>query len=146
MRTMSFLTPLLALSVLGCGSSEFDMVPVSGIVTLDGKPVSGARVIFSPQRSGQDALSAGPASDGKTDDDGRYSLASSIDGTGGAVVGSHTVTISTYLAESDRSRDTYAILREEEIPQKYNEPGALTVEVPPGGSDTVDFELHSQKK
>ena len=122
------------------------MAPVSGVVTLDGEPVPGARVIFSPQRTGQDALSAGPASDGQTNEDGRYTLASSMDSKPGAVVGPHTVTISTYLAESDRSRDTHTVIRKEEIPQRYNEPGALSFEVPAKGTEAADFELESRRR
>ena len=112
----------------------------------DGQPVAGARVIFSPERTGQDALAAGPASDGTTDENGQFTLASSIDGKRGAVVGRHSITISTYLAESDRSKDTYEVVRQEEIPQRYNQPGALTFDVPEDGTKSADFELQSAKR
>lgn len=146
MRFTIPLASIVLLSTFGCGSGEFDLAPVSGVVTLDGQPVPNARVIFSPQRTGQDALAAGPASDGATDETGRYTLSSSVDGTRGAVVGAHTVTISTYLAESDRSKDTYKVLRQEEIPPKYSEPGALTFDVPSGGTEDGNFDLQSGKK
>ena len=54
------LTACLLLFLTGCGSSAYDLVPVSGIVTLDDKPVAGARVVFEPTRSGEAALNAGP--------------------------------------------------------------------------------------
>lgn len=146
MRFQISLLSLIMLSTIGCGSSEFDMAPVSGVVTLDGEPVADARIIFSPQRTGKEALSAGPASDGTTDETGRFTLATSIEGTTGAVVGAHTVTISTYLAESDRSKDTYKVVRDEEVPAKYNKPGALTFDVPSDGTKQADFKLESSKK
>ena len=131
--------------IVGCGSSEFDLVPVSGTVTLDGEPVAGARVIFEPHRTGEDALSAGPSSNGVTDETGRFTLATTMDEDQGAVVGKHTVTISTYLAEVDRTRDTGRIIRQEEIPARYAEPGALTFEVSDGGTENAVFDLRAEK-
>ena len=134
---------MLVVTAAGCGSSPYDFAPVSGTVTLDGQPVAGARVIFEPQRSGKEALEAGPGSDGKTDEDGRYTLATTDAGETGAVVGPHTVMISTYQAEIDRTRDSSRVVRKEEIPARYLEPGALTFEVLPEGSDQADFALQS---
>jgi len=131
----------VAITCVGCDSGEFALVPVGGVVTLDGNPVAGARVIFSPQRTGEEALVAGPASDGLTDDTGRYSLVTSVSGENGATVGAHTVTIRTYTAKSDRSKDTHTVVRKEEIPAAYQEPGALVFEVPSGGTEAADFEL-----
>lgn len=142
-RLTMFWLPLL---LAGCTSSEFDLAPVSGTVTLDGEPVAGARVIFEPQRTGEAALSAGPSSDGQTDDDGRYVLQTSVKELRGAVVGPHTVTISTYMAESDRSRDTSTVIRKEEIPERYHEPGALTFDVPSAGSDSANFDLNTRDR
>ena len=128
-------------SLCGCNSSKFDLAPVSGVVTLDGEPVADARVIFEPQRTGQEALSAGPSSNGVTDDEGRFTLETTVEGHRGAVVGAHTVTVSTYLAEIDRTKDTSRIIRQEEIPARYQEPGALTFTVPSDGTTTADFSL-----
>ena len=125
----------------GCGTREFELSPVSGIVTLDGTPVAGARVIFEPMRTGQQALAAGPSSDGTTDEAGRYSLELTSDGTLGAVVGDHSVTISTYLAEFDRSRNVGQVVRKEEIPPRYFEPDALMFKVPAEGTEQANFPL-----
>lgn len=144
MKPAAFMVCAFAILATGCGSSEFDLAPVSGIVTLDGKPVAGARVIFEPQRTGQDALSAGPGSDGLTSEDGRYSLVTSVGEQPGAVVGAHTVMISTYMAKSDRSRDASTVVRKEEIPPRYLEPGAIAFDVPAGGSEHADFDLQTR--
>ena len=70
-----------------------------------------------------------------TDEEGRYSLQTSVEQRQGAVVGPHTVTISTYEAEADRSRDFGRVIRKEEIPKRYFEPGALSFDVPEAGSN-----------
>ena len=128
----------------GCGSGEYQLVPVSGTVTLDGDPVVGARVIFEPQRTDKQALSAGPSSDGKTDDQGRYSLQTTAAGKRGAIAGPHSVVITTFQAELDRTRETSNVIRKEEIPQRYRDVGGLTYVVPPEGSDAADFQLQSR--
>jgi hypothetical protein len=140
MRLATFTVGVLALAS-GCGTSEFELAPVSGTVTLDGEPVAAARVIFEPQRDGQEAFSAGPGSDGMTDEAGRYSLRTSVSGDAGAVIGQHRVTISTYLSEVDRTRDMGRVVRAEEIPPRYFTPGALSFEVPAEGTDNADFAL-----
>lgn len=136
---------LLMMVLVGCNSSEYDLVPVSGTVTLDGDPVTEARVIFEPQRTGKEALKAGPSSNGVTDENGSYTLLTTVDEDKGAVVGKHTVTISTYLAEVDRSRDSSRIIRKEEIPARYLEPGTLSFDVPSEGTEAADFALTSKK-
>lgn len=144
MKALNHFLLLTGVVAWGCSSSEFDLAPVSGTVTMDGRPVAGARVIFEPSRTGQAALSAGPSSDGTTDEEGRYSLLTSVDEDRGAVVGKHSVTITTYLAKSDRSRDTSEVVRREEIPKKYFEPGVLTFDVPADGTSRADFALESK--
>jgi hypothetical protein len=66
----SLLCALVTLA--GCGkgsSSDVKTEQVEGVVTLDGKPVPGATVTFSPVDENQGA----PAT-GVTDDSGRYAL------------------------------------------------------------------------
>lgn len=129
----------------GCNNSPYELAPVSGTVTLDGEPVAQARVIFEPSRTGEDALTAGPSSNGLTDEAGRYTLLTTVNEDEGAVIGSHTITISTYLGQSDRSKDTGQVIRKEVIPARYREAGALTFDVPSNGTDTADFSLKSKK-
>jgi hypothetical protein len=85
---------LLLAFVGGCGTKGF--APVSGTVTLDGKPLPNASVNFQPLDSKQ----SGQGSVGKTDADGRYSLRVVVDNKAGAVVGKHRVSISS-VAEDD---------------------------------------------
>jgi hypothetical protein len=61
----------LLLAVLpGCGSSPPDIVPVEGVVLLDGAPLPKAKVRFYPQFDNGAAFIA----HGATDDNGRFIL------------------------------------------------------------------------
>ena len=126
------------LLVSGCGSGDsYQIVPVSGRVTLDGQPVSGARVLFEPVGEG-DELDLGPGSFGKTDAEGRYTL-DTVDRRPGALVGEHQVMISTFEMAPDLTKmDT---VRKEEIPARYNAESDLTFDVSAEGTDAADFEL-----
>ena len=63
--------PLLLL--VGCGQEPHAIAPVSGRVTLNGKPLPNAGVTFSPMPAGA-KVDAGPGSAGVTDADGHYTL------------------------------------------------------------------------
>lgn len=79
------LLPILVL-IAGCGSNGPEMAKVRGIVTLDGKPVEDAAVGFAPQNGDRPAT-------GTTDASGQFTLTTFTPGDG-AVVGTHTVTVS----------------------------------------------------
>lgn len=122
------------LLLAGCGD-EFDRVPVSGRVTLNGEPFVGAHVQFQPvAQEGQTA--AGQGSFGVTDDNGHYSQ-EGIEGQAGAVPGPNRVIISRTkeLPASDLSSPL-----DSSIPEKYTD-GSTLFEVPAGGTEQADFEL-----
>ena len=125
---------------LGCGSEKF--APVSGTVTMNGKPLAGALVIFSPiAREG--SIDAGPGSSGKTNDKGEYTLTSDT-GRTGALVGKHRVSVSLMkpgTGESDDRRRPGQLVNQ--VPVKYNGKTELTYKVPAGGTDKADFALKS---
>lgn len=68
--TCSFLFLCTLVVCVGCGSSAIKTEPVTGIVTLDGKPVEAAFVTFIPKEQGEGAT----VSFGTSDATGRYSL------------------------------------------------------------------------
>jgi hypothetical protein len=72
--------------IAGCGSNGPETVKVRGIVSLDGKPVEDATVGFTPKDGGRPAM-------GTTDASGQFTLTTFTPGDG-AVVGTHTVTVS----------------------------------------------------
>jgi hypothetical protein len=80
--------------LLGCSSEpSVGAVPVTGTVTLDGKPVEGATISFVPD--GDSSLSAS----GLTDASGNFRLTSVSPGDG-AVPGKYKVTVSKLTADS----------------------------------------------
>lgn len=125
------------LTVAGCGSgSGVKLVPVEGIVTLDGKPVADAEVSFRP--------AGGRPSGGRTNAEGHYTLTYTREEKG-ALIGNHQVSITTFLEADDESPDPIRQKgRQELIPQKYNKKTTLQVDVEPGGVFLADFSLESK--
>ncbi len=142
-RKAFVLYAILALVLGGCDASPFDVAPVSGRVTLDGEPLANAKIAFSPMMQ-SDSPVVGPGSIGKTDEQGRYTL-ETFHGDTGAVVGSHAVQMSTIeFGEVDEDTERAEVIRPNLVPDKYRATGALTYEVPFGGSSTADFNLTSE--
>lgn len=73
----------------GCGRKEPKLVPISGIVKINGMPASNIAVRFMPD--GQKG-SHGPSSMGITDEQGKFTLQCD-NGKAGGVVGWHRVTL-----------------------------------------------------
>ena len=133
----------LALAVLplmaGCGSEG--LAPISGVVTLEGKPLAGASVHFEPIASGQGS-EAGIGSYATTDENGRYELKTVDEDATGAVVGKHRVKISIAVAdEEDDSGQTMT----DKVPLWYNVKTTLTFDVPEGGTESADFKLTTKR-
>lgn len=126
----------------GCGGGG--VAPVSGTVTLDGKPLAHATVTFEPAGGGKEP---GPGSAGTTDAAGRYVLALNTTGGPGAVVGPHRVRVTAYAGDADGDSSapptSGTVHRKPLVPAAYNTQSTLTFEVPAGGSSAADFALKS---
>jgi hypothetical protein len=146
---------------VGCpAGSDLGTAPASGTVTLDGAPVEGARVTFSPKAAD------GKAAVGMTDSSGDFTL--TTDGTAeGALPGSYTVTIAktgggagTVDPRSgggqmspeeaakfmEQVKEMATAKQEDLLPEKYKSPATsgLTAEVKAGQDNTFPFDLTSQ--
>ena len=89
MRIRVKLLLLLSLPVLaGCGTSAQPLVPVTGKLTLNGRPLKRATVVFTPDRT---KGARGPQSFDVTADDGAFRLRTT-EGIG-AVAGWHQITV-----------------------------------------------------
>ena len=131
-RTFVSIVVLVAVALVsGCGGGP---ASVSGVVTLDGKPVEGATVTFNPASGDGGGLGG---SYGKTDAEGRYTLRTVAADKPGAAVGKHKVTISAAKADPANPEGAAKDL----IPAKYNVKSDLTFDVPSGGTDKADFAL-----
>ena len=134
----------LLAAALGCGGSKF--VPVSGVVTLDGKPYGKAAVSFQPVGDKSNP-NPGRGSSAYTDENGKFVLIS--DENDGAVVGTHLVRITTRAnelatQEGVGSSDGAPVKRAERIPPAWNSDSTKTFEVPPGGTDKANFDISTK--
>src|SRR5438128_1934897 len=135
---------VVLVAVIGCGQRK--IVPVSGVVKLNGKAYKNAVVSFQPLGT-KESPEPGRGSAGVTDDDGRYTL--TYDGERpGALVGKHRVRIFTkYGAEPppDDSAESLPGSKAprfvEPIPIEWNEKSTKEFDVPRGGTDAADFDI-----
>lgn len=139
--------------VAGCGSS-LKLNPVTGKVTLDGKPITDATVTFTPS-------GAGAAAVGRTDANGVYTLMDNRgDGAAGAEQGEYKVAVLWYKPsgkdlsqqtgageekKDDRAAHTTVQGPTAQLPTSYLNPdtSGLTASVK-AGSNTFDFDLKSK--
>jgi hypothetical protein len=114
---LSFQAILFSLCFAGCSNStdQPEVAEVSGVVTLDGKPVVGVNVLFQPD--------SGRAAVGLTNDQGEYEL-QYLYGVSGCKLGPNTVGF-------DWPPDTPNVVA---IPAKHTGANAFRFEVKPGGN------------
>ena len=129
----------LSFSLTGCGgglNDQPELGQVKGTVTMDGSPLAGVSVTFSPD-SGRPAT-------GKTDVAGNYELIYIRD-TPGCKLGHNTVIISNSTEEDEMEQEgddavVSAKTDEKEIPDQYNNKTTLEADVQPG-ENTFNFDL-----
>jgi hypothetical protein len=118
----------------GCSSSGPEIAYVEGRVTMDGKPLSDATVVFVPEN--------GRPSGATTDEDGRYVL-NFAQGRKGAIPGNSSVRIMT-MRDADQDEEGNSIpARKETVPARYNTDTTLTFDVEPKKKNVANFELES---
>jgi hypothetical protein len=86
----------VSLAAVGCGRPGPSVQPVEGTILLDGQPLEGATVGFSPTSS-----EGGLPAVGLTDSEGRFTLTSTGGGRpeAGAVIGDYAVVVSKQEVE-----------------------------------------------
>lgn len=83
------LAVLALVSLAGCGESNPPTFPVSGTVTLDGKPVEGAAVLFIPFDG------TGQAASARSDASGNYKL-TTFTADDGAMAGNYKIKVTKF--------------------------------------------------
>jgi hypothetical protein len=138
MRIYPLVFVSLVFFIVGCGGEK--VVPVSGKIMLNKKPLADATVSFQPAA---EKGNPGPGSTGKTDANGVYFLfLNTNQATKGAVVGKHKVSISAMEGEVEAS-NANPKPRVDKVPAEYNTNSALFFDVPSEGSTKADFDLNT---
>ena len=137
---------MLACLAGGCGPRRPATVPVKGRVTLDGKPVADAAVMFEPEAGGVPAR-------GSTAADGSFTL-TTFERDDGAIAGRHRVAVTKVVIEglqADASGLEAAplvgpIKERSVVPPRYAVPAqsGLTAEVS-GSAATIDLPLTTKE-
>ncbi len=120
--------------VPGCGDGN-NLASVEGTVTLDGKPLPNATVVFVNSQSRPSAA--------RTNEQGFYRLSYS-DREFGAVPGKNIVRISTAQGVGLNEDGSSIAGVKESIPMKYNVQSTLSYDVQPKVKNVANWELDSQ--
>jgi hypothetical protein len=132
------LSVFIATALVGCGSSG-KVAPVSGVITLDGKPLANGHIAFQPEsQSGTKAV----GSFAFTDANGAYKLRTADTEQPGAVIGKHRVEINLVAPSDDRPPASRPPAKT--LPSKYNRDTELQFEVTSSGTDAANFDLKSR--
>lgn len=135
----------LSLSGCGTGNDRPQLGLVTGTVTMDGKPLYGVAVVFSPEN--------GRPARGRTDLAGKYEL-TYIHETKGTKVGPNRVEIAASeedlqdeeeqaTAGESSGAATSGTREKPKIPARYNTKSILKADVKPG-ENVFDFQLDSK--
>jgi len=129
---------LLTLICLGCSSSGPEIASVSGRITMDGKPLPDATVVFIPEN--------GRSAAGRTDANGVYAL-NFTEGRHGAIPGPNSISITTAReSEQDENGKVLRPAAKETIPMEYNAASKLSFNVEPKKKNVANFDLKSGGK
>ena len=121
---------------VGCGPSGPEIARVQGTVTMDGKPLPSAIIMFVPV--------GGRPSVSETDANGKYVLEFS-GGRKGAIPGINLVEINTGRLAYEKDGKNYPAVKES-VPVQYNRLTTLEFNVEAGKNNTADFALKSGGK
>jgi hypothetical protein len=126
---------LAGIACLGCGPGGPEIARVEGKITMDGKPLANAAVIFIPEN--------GRPAGATTDSEGNYVL-TFTEGRKGATPGKHRVRITT-LRDASETPDGQPIpASPERVPAQYNNQSKLEFTVEPGKTNVANFDITSE--
>jgi hypothetical protein len=140
---------LCLVAIVGCGESGPTLAPVTGTITLDGKPFDNAVISFQPKGSKENPT-PGRGSSAITDSQGKFKLV--YDGKlDGAVVGKHLVSImeagnnaATGEPGVGSSDEVKVDTKRRYVPLEWNANSKVEFDVPAGGSTTANFDIKTK--
>ena len=141
--SLSVLIAFSLLVIVGCAERDYELVPVSGRITLNGQPAAGLKVSFQPRGKTPEDLITGPGSYAKIDEQGRYSLKTAErESEEGAVVANHVVRliIPDEMRGGDPDSDKPGARPKIVLPRNAVD-GSTTFPVPSGGTDQANFDF-----
>ena len=141
LRAISLFVSLSSIVIVGCGGDGFERAPITGLLKVEGVPLSNALVQFLPEPGtpGEGAL-------GSSDEEGKFEVISSRKSDDGIPPGQYTVRISRLINSDgspvpvDAPEADYPDARES-IPQPYStilSPLKITI-APEGGEVVVEI-------
>ncbi len=139
------MTTLCLLMLTSCGGNKGGpaTVKVTGTVTLNGAPIDGATVLFTPDIGSNDGRLASQAA---TDSEGRFALTTHVGGgkfKSGIVPGKYVVAITKL--DTTATKNTF-LPPKNLLPPKYADPKSsqLNAEVIAGQANDFPFPLKSE--
>jgi hypothetical protein len=136
-------TLFVLLLAIGCGPG-YDVVQVSGTITLDGKPLNNATILTQPIGTKEDTT-PGPGSGSVTDEDGHFQLSFQHEEVDGAVPGDAWIKIVENPEKKASSDDSAEVVRSK-VPLDYQEGNKVKYTIPEEGTDAMNFELKSVRR
>jgi hypothetical protein len=131
---------IASLSLIGCGGSQLNYAPLSGVITVDGRPLAKAQIVLQCDDITVSEV-ARPTCRAVSDESGKFTIKTLtpekrlIDG---AVVGKHRVAIRTEIIESGPQGQP-VVTRKEMLPAAVTNGDQITVVVPSSGK--TDWQL-----
>lgn len=142
---LSVCAALSAAAIAGCGSSGPKTYPVSGKVTIGGKPASNCRIDFHPVDTSNQVAS------GHVGNDGSYTLYTGTTGTPGAMAGKYKVVLvpdsggdTSYMESNSDAGERPPIAKSDVIPKEYTDASTTPKEVEvTSGTRNLDIDIPS---
>lgn len=134
-NALHLLVLVFAAALAGCGRS--DLVPVEGVVTLDGKPLAGATIGMELMGGDKDFR----LFTAETDANGRYEIKPFEHGGAGALPGEYHVMITSVKAPPGANEMT--VLPPERVPLAYRD-GTYKLSVPAAGNIAANFDMKTR--
>ena len=137
---LTFILATCSVVISGCGNGAKleKVVPASGVLKFQGKPLEGYKLTFEPSGERQSATAI-------SDAEGKFVLGTNRPGDG-AAAGKHKVSVVfiSEKVEGEPGREVFkSITPKHKVPKSYEDSktSGLEIEIPTSGTSTLDIDL-----